>query len=259
MDERIYESDIRLPALYLINLKNGLINTTELSSLLRGLLDPSGANLELLANRNDDYFSQIVRNLTASKRPFVKNGFIKRDTKAGSPLYITDKGKKLLFDNIYQVKYLFTNDFQFEDIKNGLKTIKNPKRKTESFDENIIITEGIKKVKETAVYERSTKLRNYAIEHFTNNGHIACQCCSFDFQDFYGETGKGFIEIHHTKPIFKYEDEDLEKTLERALSNLTPVCSNCHRMIHRNWNKPLEVQALIENINANGVFKRFQL
>ena len=71
------------------------------------------------------------------------------------------------------------------------------------------------------------------------------------------EIGKGFIEIHHTKPIFKYLDEDIENTLEQAVKNLAPVCSNCHRMIHRNWSKPLEIQQLTNSVNQNGIFSRF--
>ncbi len=131
------------------------------------------------------------------------------------------------------------------------------KRKIQTFDENIIIQEGIKKVAQVKVYERSSKLRNFAIEHFTKDGCIACECCAFDFENFYGaEIGKGFIEIHHTKPIFQYEDSDIENTLENALKNLAPVCSNCHRMIHRNWSKPLEIQYLIGQIEQNGIFRR---
>lgn len=256
MSERIYEGDLRLPALYLISLKNGKINTSELSNLLRDILKPSGDDLVILANRNDDYFSQIVRNLTASKRPFVKNGFIERESKAGSPLFITKKGKEYLKDHKAELRYLLTNDFDYSDIKDNLKEIEKGERKRLTFDENIIIQEGVKKVAKVKVYERSTKLRNYAIEHFTKDGHIACNCCTFDFEHFYGEHGKGFIEIHHEKPIFQFQDEDLEKTLDKALENLIPVCSNCHRMIHRNWQKPLEVQQLIVYINQNGIFKR---
>ena len=62
MSERIYENDLRLPALYLISMRNGNINTSELSNMLRDILKPSGDDLEILANRSDDYFSQIVRN-----------------------------------------------------------------------------------------------------------------------------------------------------------------------------------------------------
>ena len=115
----------------------------------------------------------------------------------------------------------------------------------------------MKKFRQVNVYNRSSTLRNYAIEHFTVENHISCQCCSFDFEDFYGsEIGKGFIEIHHTKPIFKYEDNDLEDTIKNALKNLAPVCSNCHRMIHRNWSKPLEIQYLINKIEENGTFRQ---
>ena len=257
MSKRIYEGDLRLPALYLINLKNGIINTSVLSNLLRDILKPSGEDLVILANRNDDHFSQIVRNLTASKRPFVKNGFIKRMSKAGSPLFITNKGKQHLKDHKTELRYLLTNDFDYSDIKDNLKEIEKGDRKRLTFDENIIIQEGIKKVTQAKIYERSSKLRNYAIEHFTNHGHIACKCCAFDFENFYGtEIGKGFIEIHHTKPIFQYEDSDFENTSENALKNLVPVCSNCHIMIHRHWSKPHEIQYLIGQINQNGIFKR---
>lgn len=257
MSERIFEEDLRLPALYLISLRNGQINTSELSKMLRNILKPSGDDLEILANRNDDYFSQIVRNLTAKTRPFVKNGYIDRESKSGSSLYITDKGKQYLSEHKFELKYLLTNDFEYTDIKDNLKKIEKEKRKIQTFDENIIIAEGVKKVAEVAVYERSKKLRDFAIQYFTKDDRISCNCCSFNFGDFYGEEiGKGFIEIHHTKPIFTYEDEDIENTLKQAVENLTPVCSNCHRMIHRNWKKPLEIQVLIDNINANGIFKQ---
>lgn len=255
MSERIYENDLRLPALYLISLNNGRINTTELSQMLREILKPSGEDLEILANRSDDYFSQIVRNLTASKRPFVKNGFIHRDTKSGSPLFITDKGRQYLSEHKFELKYLLTNDFEYTDIKDNLKKIETGERKVQTFDENIIISEGVKRYTEVAVYERSKKLRDFAIEYFSTDGRISCKCCTFNFGDFYGENiGKGFIEIHHTKPIFTYEDEDLENTLANAVNNLTPVCSNCHRMIHRNWKKPIEIQELITNIDQFGKY-----
>ncbi|MCW4469137.1 HNH endonuclease [Flavobacterium sp. MFBS3-15] len=253
MNERIFEEDLRLPALYLISMNNGKLNTTQLSNLLRTILKPSGEDLELLANRNDDYFSQIVRNLTAKTRSFVKNGFIQRESKSGSPFFITDKGKIYLEQNKPGLKYLLSNDFDYVDIKENLKSIEKGK-KIETFDENIIISEGLKIYTERSVYERSKKLRGYAIDYFSQDGRISCNCCSFNFEDFYGiDCGKGFIEIHHTKPIFKYEEQDINTTIEQAMKNLIPVCSNCHRMIHRNWAKPIEIQVLINTIQQNGI------
>src|SRR5438874_468189 len=72
----------------------------------------------------------------------------------------------------------------------------------------------------------------------------ACNFCSFDFSAVYGEWGRGYIEIHHQKPIFQYEEQDTAKFLEQALQNVVPLCSNCHRMIHREKNAPMPVEEL---------------
>ena len=254
MAQRITETELILPSLFLMSLNNdGIITTSELIQKLREIMKPIGEDLEILAGRNDDKFSQKVRNLTAH-RTFERDDLAKY--KDGY-MEITNNGKWHLQENQEILKYLLINDFSYIDLTENLRKIEKnqDKKKIEVFDENVIIQEGRKKIVETAVYERSSTLRNYAIKHFCIEDKIFCQCCNFNFQDFYGEQiGKGFIEIHHTKPIFKYEDEDLENTLFQAINNLTPVCSNCHRMIHRNWNKPLEIQYLIDSINTHGVF-----
>ena len=155
------------------------------------------------------------------------------------------------------LSYLLDNDFSYEEIAASLVKIEKNEstRKIEVFDENLIIQEGLKKLVKSSKYERSVKLRNFAIERFTKDGKINCSCCNFNFEDFYGiEIGKGFIEIHHAKPVFKFEDEDLKKTLEEAIKNVVPVCSNCHRMIHKSWQEPLEIQYLKERIKEHGKF-----
>lgn len=77
MEERIWEKDLLLPALKIINdAWNDWISTTELSNNLRDLLNPSGEDLQRLSWRRDDKFSQKVRNLksheTLEKRNFVR-------------------------------------------------------------------------------------------------------------------------------------------------------------------------------------------
>ena len=68
-----------------------------------------------------------------------------------------------------------------------------------------------------------------------HNGKVYCDCCNFEFGNFYGnQFGTSCIEIHHIKPLFMYEDEDMIRTIEQCLPNLIPVCPNCHRVIHRN-------------------------
>jgi len=259
MNDRILEQDLQLPALYIINLYSGKITTTELLNLLRDILKPTGENLDVLDGRKDDKFSQIVRNLTAKERSFVNNGYIKRESGRNKPLFITEKGKLFLNENKEIINYLFANDFIWDDLIKSFGHInkaKENKRKIEVFDETIMIQEGIKKIVETKVYDRSSELRQKAINHYTENGDILCNACNFSYKKFYGKIGEGYIEIHHKKPIFKYEDEDLNITIEKALDNVIPVCSNCHRMIHRNWKNPLQVDYLINKIKINGKFDR---
>lgn len=254
---RILEEDLQLPALYLISLNNGLITTSELSNLLRSLLNPKGEDLDILDGRTDDKFSQIVRNLTGTERPFVKNGFISRESGRNKPLFITEKGRTLLQNKQNFIKYLFTNDFDIHDIINGFRSINhadNRDKKIEFVDENLTISEGKEKIIETKSYQRSNKLRNIAIEHYTQKGRIKCKACCFDFESFYGEHGRGFIEIHHQKPVFMFGEDEFKKTIESALQNVIPVCANCHRMIHRKTTSQLTLQELKNLINHNLYF-----
>jgi predicted HNH restriction endonuclease len=252
---RITESQLILPSLFLMSLSSTKgLSTAELIPKLRDLLKPSGEDLEILAGRNDDKFSQKVRNLKAHNT-FERYNFA--NYKSGV-VTISSKGLTYLQENMDKLKYLLVNDFQWDDLKEGLDIVQKSteqKRKIEVFDETITIQEGVKRLVETKVYERSSFLRKMAIEHYTKNDDILCDACKFSFNNFYGKkVGKGYIEIHHIKPIFKYEDEKLGETIDNALKNVIPLCSNCHRMIHRDWRNPLQVDFLIEQINQNGIF-----
>lgn len=59
-------------------------------------------------------------------------------------------------------------------------------------------------------------------------GRLRCEICDMDFYEKYGEIGKGFIECHHTVQLASYETNQVTKIDDLAL-----VCSNCHRMLHR--------------------------
>jgi hypothetical protein len=60
---RLSEPDLILPALLVLDEAHGPLSTTQLNERLRRLLKPSGEDLEILAGRQDDKFSQKVRNL----------------------------------------------------------------------------------------------------------------------------------------------------------------------------------------------------
>jgi 5-methylcytosine-specific restriction enzyme A len=59
-------------------------------------------------------------------------------------------------------------------------------------------------------------------------GYLKCEACDFDFEKTYGQIGKGFIECHHLIPLSNFQAN--KKT---SLEDLALLCSNCHRMIHR--------------------------
>lgn len=56
---------------------------------------------------------------------------------------------------------------------------------------------------------------------------FSCCVCGFDFERTYGRLGAEFIEAHHVRPL----GEGGER--ETRITDLRPVCSNCHRMLHR--------------------------
>ena len=76
-----------------------------------------------------------------------------------------------------------------------------------------------------------------------------CYVCGFNFEKAYGEIGKGFLEVHHTKPLATYDDEH-----PIPQSELVALCSNCHSMVHRK-REVLDVDKLKkvfeDNKNAN--------
>ena len=83
--------------------------------------------------------------------------------------------------------------------------------------------------------------------HQQNDGEIKCSVCRFSFSQVYGPIGKGFIEAHHKTPI-----SELSTSTVLKVSDLVPVCSNCHSMLHRNrpW---LAVEQLREIVLRGGL------
>lgn len=110
------------------------------------------------------------------------------------------------------------------------------------------IKDGKKVVYYTTVYERKSKNRDAAMRIAKQkHGYLRCEACGFNFEKIYGERGKDFIEVHHNKPLFGLADE-MEIDPGKDLNCL---CSNCHRMIHRNRREILTVTQLKSMIESN--------
>lgn len=94
--------------------------------------------------------------------------------------------------------------------------------------------------------ERNPLVKKAVIQKFkSHNKAVFCEACGFNFYENYGELGKDYIECHHTKPIHQMNGET-----ETRIEDMVLLCSNCHRMVHRNF-PMLSVDELKEIIKNN--------
>ena len=103
-------------------------------------------------------------------------------------------------------------------------------------------TEGGKKIIISVRIERDQRLRRDAVKIHG----LECQACGFNFKDKYGELGEGYIEVHHLKILSKIAENNLVITDPKT--DLSVVCSNCHRMIHRKKGTTLTIDELKQKL-----------
>lgn len=121
----------------------------------------------------------------------------------------------------------------------GLRNYTNSFNKLDN-EEIITVSEGMKKIKQHKYIERNTKIIKYKKDIvLRETGSLKCEVCGFDFYDVYGELGKGYIEGHHKIPLYQIKSETTT-----TIDDIALVCSNCHRMLHRNDNEILSIEEL---------------
>lgn len=99
-----------------------------------------------------------------------------------------------------------------------------------------IFKEGASKQITVNIYERSAEARSICIKHYGLN----CSVCGFNFEKIYGKTGANFIHVHHLKPLSEIgNDYELN-----PLTDLRPVCPNCHTMLHKGKPVPYSIEEL---------------
>lgn len=107
-------------------------------------------------------------------------------------------------------------------------------------------TEGGPALKIHLVHERSPRLRAASREYWRHRlGALRCIACQFSFSDAYGATGDDFIELHHIRPL-----GSRLKTHRNTVADLIPLCSNCHRMVHRTVDNPIDLKGLRAIVRA---------
>jgi putative restriction endonuclease len=105
--------------------------------------------------------------------------------------------------------------------------------------------EGSLQIVFTTVYERDPALRRQAL---AIHGYT-CFGCGCNFEERYGIHGRGFIHVHHVKPLHSLGGEQSVD----PKTDLVPVCPNCHCMIHRRKRHTLSLAQLRQIVHAGGI------
>lgn len=109
----------------------------------------------------------------------------------------------------------------------------------DNFTTEIEAKEGAKKQVYTTQYERNPRLREQAIRLHG----LTCMACGFNFLQSYGDLGRGFIHVHHIKPLSSSEERFVNPK-----TDLIVLCPNCHSMIHRRKDIMLTLDELKKKI-----------
>ena len=134
-------------------------------------------------------------------------------------------------------KAIFEKIISYTTIGSYRRILPNENQELESYD----LVEGKKRIRFSSYFERNPFYRNKAI---VIHG-LSCMVCKFNFERAYGKFGKGFIHVHHNKPL-----SESGPTRINPVTDFSVLCPNCHAMIHRNKYHTLSIEQLIEIISS---------
>lgn len=199
---------------------------------------------EILDQMNSQIQGSKINRRTPASIVMKLSNFLRFDSRyIGKGLTKGSKLENLVWED-FSAKQLELNNIasQIKDlIKNSkvfIPTFIN-EEDDEEFEEGRILTKLHK------YRERNQKLiKKKKDKILKETGKLVCEVCNFDFEEKYGELGKDYIECHHNKPIFSFKENETTK-----LSDLSILCSNCHRMVHRirPWKSTEEMKEIINN------------
>jgi hypothetical protein len=117
---------------------------------------------------------------------------------------------------------LFTNE-ELQVAQKRLNIASSFRLSEEVVDEQQLFEGTVCQVKINS-YERNPDARRLCIEYYG----ASCCVCGFNFEEQFGSVAQGFIHVHHLKPLSDIQEE----YQVNPITDLRPVCPNCHAMIH---------------------------
>lgn len=230
------------------NIKNSTLppsrlNTHKWNEAYRMFYDSLGGNRTIVAferslkNARDTFDSHLPQS--------GRSGWRTKDRKP-NPLkneskkvfdYCNELTEQEVWDEVKEHVSLGIKDYP--ELVNDIIALQEEQRKYEKEKEGK--TEGGAKVVTSIKYERNLTNRGEAVKVHGLN----CQVCGFNYEATYGEWGKGFIEVHHIQALS--DNKGKERTVNPT-SDLTVLCANCHRMVHRKKGIVLTIEELKEKM-----------
>lgn len=210
------------------------------ASINNGIFKPKGTSsiwLFITENKTpdmtqyNDYFDGEILQFDGQKMGRTDNLIVNHQSE-GNEIIVFYRKNKREYSN-YGFKYL--GEFYYQSHIPGEPThftLSPADVMSDDNDEFVSIdmepsigTEGKEKTRIQTYFERNPKLRKDAIAYHGTK----CAACGFSFSEKYGDLGNNYIEIHHLKPHASIKGiRDIDPK-----TDLIPVCSNCHRMIHK--------------------------
>ncbi|MDF4204884.1 HNH endonuclease [Maribacter sp. SA7] len=190
---------------------------------------------------NDDLTEWAFSKLVATENFNISSG------SSSKPFFYSHNFKNVLEINDSQfksdviAKFLKWSDkIEYIDIRRKFNADQGDKKRFELLVHIDLIPEGIKQQPSFSANNQDEFLEGFKKEIKTENSYRSgklvklakekygtdCVVCGFSFEQKYGQHGKDFIEIHHLIPIEN-------GTRKSTINDVAPVCSNCHRMLHK--------------------------
>jgi putative restriction endonuclease len=105
------------------------------------------------------------------------------------------------------------------------------------------LVEGAAFTVQVSAFERNPVARQKCIAHYGES----CTICGFHFGAAYGTSAAGYTHVHHLKPLASIG----ERYVIDPITDLRPVCANCHAVIHMR-RPPFSIEEMKGMMRAKG-------
>lgn len=168
------------------------------------------------------------------------------------PCVLWDRSGYIIFNNEDELKIPGVSVAKRINVPKGISSLNGYKRVIpdvqlpEELPDGVEYQEGSVQQIKVNRYERDTKAREACLSYY---GYV-CQVCYVRLSNIYGAIAETLIHVHHIKPI----SEIGESYIVDPVTDLIPVCPNCHAVIHLKSPPytPQEVSAMLHNDQTVG-------